>query len=462
MKKIRIFLVMSAALALGACASTNGFKITDVSNFQGGEVLRASAEQQPDLRVETVEIDGDKKVVNLSTDPYSTLGLFKTRAIAENRFTAVEGIVSDVRFGEYFPGSIGGKCWAVAGDKEYFCQSVLYRLGEDASFRAAYVMDAVPEEAAKTKVMALSLNGDYAYDLSGKEFPVDKKMYSDGKILREFVEKNGTSAISVPIVLDLNKIIAGWNEYSMPEGILLSPLGSEEVKYIASINPQYTFADKLVGTGNFTLKPDPIGMIAGLAMDILRAGQAPTTGWDYNSQLPSRRNMGLIIEYVSKLKYLMFQSILAENAKLRTALANKGTEPVAVASPTEAKVEPKAKAENKKSKKSAVPEKTAKAVAPQKTVSMEVKALQEDIQKLGYPEKVALALAEKINGKRFVPVEVLNGTITKSLIKKGEVIEPARLRWNFGQDEYFPAEKYQEGEHTLYRVYTTFQTLFRL
>ncbi len=436
MKLKMILLAVLFALAVSACASTNAVKISDVRNFQGGEVQRASIEKQPNLKIETVEIGDDRKkiVVNLSIEPYSTLGILKTKAISENRFTAVEGVVSDIRFGEYFPGSIGGKCWAASAEKEYFCQSVLYRLGADSFFRAAYVIDAAPEEAAKTKIIAISIKGDYAYDLSGKEFPVDRKIYEDGKLRMEFLEKNGTAAVSVPLVLDLDKIIANWNEYSAPEGILLSPLGEKEVKYIAGINPQYTFTEKIIGTGNFTLKPDPIGSAAGLALDVFRAMNAPTIGWDYNSQLPSRRNMGLIIEYVGALKHKMVESMRAENEFLRAALAEKPkTTAVAV---------------NQKYNSIASAEKEKKAASKKKAFSNAVA----NIVKLGYPEKIALELAEKVSRGDFVSVEVRNGTIAKSLLlsKKGEIVSPARLRHSKG--EWFSAEKYREGNFILYRI----------
>ncbi len=444
MKRMRmIILLFVAAAVLSGCATTNNFQFADVIDLQGGEVERASSsENQPSQRVEIIEDEGDgKKIVRFSTDPYATLGVMKTQALVSGNVTIVVGVVPDIRFGEYFPGAIGGKCWAVKEEKEFYCQSILLPPGPDLRFRVAYIIEGLPEEVAKAKVMELSVTGEYLYDGGGDEFIADKKNTKDGKIRRKFISENGTFAYNLPRMDGLREAILDWNEYSTPEGILLSPLGSEEVAYIASINPQYKFMDKLIGTGDFSLKPDLAGMGTGLALDVFRAMGAPATGWDYSSMLPSRRNMGLIFEYVGKMRLASVGLAPVENTK-KIAKAGKVVE----------KVKQVGKAATIEPKTGAVQIAETKNPKTQKFSAAVRKLAEEKIMKLGFQEDVSLSLAQKVKSGDYDKVNLSYGSHASVMLVNGSIKNNMRLQWPENPDYKFFAEKYEVDGYVLYHL----------
>jgi hypothetical protein len=61
-----------------------------------------------------------------------------------------------------------------------------------------------------------------------------------------------------------------------------------------------------------------IGTAVGIGIEVFRSanGSIPSTGWDYNSQLPNRRNMAFIIKYVSALKQNLIENINGANKSL--------------------------------------------------------------------------------------------------------------------------------------------------
>lgn len=416
MANSRLFLMILVVAILSGCATTNHISIADIKNLQGGVVQRPQHDES--AKVEVVTEKGGRKNINFPTDPYAILGVFKTEAIAKGEVTVIEGIFPDIRFGEYFPGSVRGNALAIAGEKEFFCQTVLYRLGEDSRFRMAVIIEGQPDEVRNSKVMALSLRGDYAYDLSGQEFKLDSNFSKNGEERRKFVLENGTLAESVPLVdpAILQEILA-WNAYSTPEGILLSPLGNEEVKYIAGINPQYKFMDKLQGKGNFSLRMDPIATMIGFTVDVFRAMDAPATGWDYNSQLPSRRNMGIIFQYVAELRLRLGKT---EFALERVQEQAKPTGKVGIAKDTILKP------------------------------SESTKEFFEKIRKLGFAHEDSIDLAEKVGHKKFSRVKLTNPTIVSSVLIGDKHFSNKKLTWD--EPYSFTAEKYEAGNHAIYRI----------
>lgn len=442
MKRMRMILMLLAVLAvLSGCATTNHYELKGIIDFEGGNVQRASIDKQPDQKVEVVEDDGDgKKIVRISTDPYATLGVMKTQALVSGKVTIVVGIVPDIRFGEYFPGAVGGKCWTVKGNKEFYCQSVLLPAGPDLRFRAAYIIEGLPEEVAGAKTMALSITGEYLYDGEGREFKAEEKNSKDGEVRRKFISENGTLAYNLPRIDGLREAILDWNEYSTPEGILLSPLGLEEVAYIASINPQYKLVDKFIGTGNFSLKPDLVGVSAGLALDVFRAMGAPATGWDYTSLLPSRRNMGLIFEYVERMRLASLNLMPAGNTKEISEVVKPEQGQAKIQA--DAKIEPKSKTVQAEIKKP----------REQKISAAARKLAEEKIMKLGYSEHVSILFAQKVKSGDYDKVNLSYGSHASVVLVNGNIENNKRLQWPKNPDYKFFAEKYEVDGYVLYHL----------
>ncbi len=262
------------------------------------------------------EKDQDNKV-DLLLEPYETLGLLLTPAIKEGDITIIQGIFPNILFGEYYPGRIRWNGWIVQEDgKEFFTQILLSTIDYSGYFLETVVIDGKPDTDAR--VLALSSLLEFAYDLAGNEFPVETHNFlKDANNRHQFVIKSGTKIGEMEKIpaKDFLAILANWNQYQTPKGIILSPLGEKEIKFIAGINPQYSFSEKLVGSGKYSLSPDYIGTSVGIALDIFRAanGSVPSAGWDYNSQLPSRRNMALIIDYVSEMRIALIKHLNLQN-----------------------------------------------------------------------------------------------------------------------------------------------------
>jgi hypothetical protein len=176
----------------------------------------------------------------------------------------------------------------------------------------------------------------------GKELPVEvSKFLTEPKYRKEKIEEvnkdeNGNifNLSSLTQVEDFRLILKSWKPINYPEGYLLSPYGVKEIAMIYGINPQYSYFEKLVGTGKFCVSPvpNPIGFAIsnsiGIAMDMISAPNAPTTGWDYNSELPNRRNMAFIIKYLLLLAQKEIQQRNDFNAeKMKEALSTPREEP---------------------------------------------------------------------------------------------------------------------------------------
>lgn len=252
--------------------------------------------------------------VNLLLEPYESLGLKETEAIRKNEITAVYGIFPDILFGEYFPGRIRWNGWVIDGnDREYFAQSLFSGVDYSGYFLETIIIDAV-QLSSGAKMVIFSTAGDFIYDLAGNEYAIERKKFvSDNKYRSQIVREKGTPIGDLKKISGFPEIISNWNRYKTESGILLSPLGEKDIKLIAAINPQYTFFEKWVGSNHSSISIDWIAVAVGISLDILRTSNVPTTGWDYNSQLPSRRNMAFIIKYVAEMKQRLIKNINQQN-----------------------------------------------------------------------------------------------------------------------------------------------------
>lgn len=261
--------------------------------------------------------------VNLLIEPYQSVGISKTPSIERGEITTVAGQrFPKILLGEYWPGRIRWNSWTVDGEGyEYFGQAMLAGINYAGYLNDIIVIDGKISKNSDSKGVILSSAVDYAYDLEkGLEIPLDRnKFLVDREYRREIINQHGTSLKKLSRVSNMPELFTHWNKYETPTGILISPLGEEEVKEIAGINPQYSFSEKLVATTHGSISMDWIGSVAKFGIEVITAanGSIPSTGWDYNSQLPSRRHMGLIIDYVSKMEEGIIRKLNDANSKPR-------------------------------------------------------------------------------------------------------------------------------------------------
>lgn len=248
----------------------------------------------------------EKREIDLQLDPYQTVGILETEAIRNpDRGTFVRAVIPDILIGgEFAPGRVRWNAWAVDKDGTEAFGQVIWSSVERGRFYGLAIFDGSLTNDAR--VLMLSTTVDFAYDfLSDKELSLEgKKFREEPEYRKDFVRKNGTE-VGMLARMDGNNVVAmvkQWNGYRTPEGMLWSVLGWKEVEQIAAINPQYSWTEKLGGTMHGALVMNPTGIIVGAAFDLLGTTTTPTKGWDFNSQLPSRRSMAVVIDYISRLK----------------------------------------------------------------------------------------------------------------------------------------------------------------
>src|SRR3989344_2691122 len=213
-----------------------------------------------------------------------------------------------------FTGRMRWNGWVIdESDREYFAQMLFSGVDFSGYFLETIIIDAVQLNSG-AKMVIFSTTGDFIYDLAGNEYAIERKKFiTDNKYRAQIVREKGTRIDDLKKISGFPEIISHWNRYETGKGIILSPLGEKDIKLIAAINPQYTPFEKWVGSNHSSVSVDWIAVAAGISVDILRASNVPTTGWDYNSQLPSRRNMAFIIKYVSEMKQRLIENVNQEN-----------------------------------------------------------------------------------------------------------------------------------------------------
>lgn len=297
-KKVMISLLFFLAVAiLSGCAAN-----LKMQNISGSDSAVSASENEMDMLIES----------------YESVGIMETESLKTGNVTILHCIIPDLLMGEYYPGRVKWNSWVVDTDgKEYYAQLLFAGIYYSGELRGVIVVDGKPSR--KARILNLSTLVEFGYNLNGKECPLNRQkfLHNTENYRKETVNKYGTEISSYITKFDFLKAVKGWNKYQTPKGKLLSPLGEKEVKEIAGINPQYSWSEKLVGSGRFAVTMDPIATAVGIAIDVFRSmnGSVPSMGWDYNSQFPNRREMGIIIEYVSRIRKELIAQINQFNAK---------------------------------------------------------------------------------------------------------------------------------------------------
>jgi hypothetical protein len=265
------------------------------------------------LVVENVNSPEASSDLSLLVQPHQSLGLEPTPAICRGDISTFMVVFPLQLFGEFHPGRLRWNTWTIPDDgSERFGQVIFSGMHPSGQYFGTEVIDG---QISSGQTAILSSAVDYIYSPFGKELPVERgkfladPAYRRKKIMEVNTDKNGNvfNLNSLSRIEGFQQEIKTWNQVQYPEGYLLAPYGVEEVAKIRGINPQYSYFQKLVGTGKFRVNPilDPTGFVIcnsiGVAMDLIGAGSAPSTGWDYNAEIPSRRNMAFIMEYLLRL-----------------------------------------------------------------------------------------------------------------------------------------------------------------
>jgi len=298
------------------------------------------------------------KPMEIMVRPHQSLGVSATEALLKGEVTVFEAPLSDKILGEEYPGRIRWNGWGVTEKgKEFFCQFVrigMYRTGE---FMFAVIVDGKHEDLISLRVALLSSTGEFVSDFVGNMQRINRNEFlSEKKYRREVVMNHGSRIVGRKEIAGFDKLVKSWNRYSISEGEIFSPYGSEDFKRIARINPSYGLLEKIIAKGNMTISTNPVYTVASVALGIIEGVNAPSEGWDYSSQLPSREVMASIIDYVGQFRLELIKQLNSETAKAKLEIAKNETV-VTTSIPAAPKVEtPKvAKKQAKKNEKERKP-----------------------------------------------------------------------------------------------------------
>jgi hypothetical protein len=320
MKNLVTVLIILTIVSSTGCA-TNGLQMKNVN-------LVSASTSSKSVKIKTNE----KEEIQMLVLPHESLGLSPTQDICR-RNISVFMITFPLRlFGEYFPGRLRWNTWTILPNgTEKFGQIIFVGMHPSGCYFGIEIIDGQISSGGQTAILSSAV--DYIYSPLGKELKVDRvKFLADSQYRKKVIQKvnkgkdgNIFNLSLLSRVSGFQEVIKSWNQIKYPEGYLLSPYGVKEVATIRRINPQYSYFQKLIGTGKFRISPIPnpivfaISNSIGIAMDMIKAAGMPSRGWDFDSQI-SRRQMSLVIDYLLKLSQKEVQKRNITNAKLLEAL----------------------------------------------------------------------------------------------------------------------------------------------
>lgn len=246
--------------------------------------------------------------------PHQTLGLEPTLAICRGDIsTFLVAFSKRLLGGEYFLGTLRWNAWTVKNDgTEAFGQVLFSGMHPSGDYFGTAVIDGNVDDG-QTAILSTDLN--FIYDpFDGKELSVEREKFQTDPAYRQekireinkLADGGDFKISSLTKVEGFQEIIKSWNQIQYSEGYLLSPYGVDEVAMIRGMNSQYSYFQKLVGTGQFKIQliPHPVAFAIvnalGVAMDLIRATGAPSMGRDFSS-IVSRRDQSFATEYLLAL-----------------------------------------------------------------------------------------------------------------------------------------------------------------
>ncbi|MEI7749568.1 MAG: hypothetical protein WCJ25_01035 [Candidatus Moraniibacteriota bacterium] len=258
-------------------------------------ILGGCATSRPnsvDLRNEKSEI-----VCKMTVDPVMLSGIPYTEDIRTGNFVAVLGDVPQVAtwFSEFDALRIRYQAHAVGSDgREYPAYAI------DAGFiggarRYIVIVEGIKDRRSDIRVQTYSTLFAEAYSLKGERMEGfdEKKALNSERYRAQICATYGTPLSECRLVTGMRKAIGHWDVYKTPSGPLATPFSEQDVKYLAGINPQYGYWEKLTSSANLAVSPlDYVSSTIGIAMDFIRAFGVKSVGLDYQS-VQSRQKQGI-------------------------------------------------------------------------------------------------------------------------------------------------------------------------
>lgn len=241
--------------------------------------------------------DGDKERVvrTVAIDPVMFSGLPWTDALKSSDFVVAlsKFPTTPESYAEWDPLRIRYQAYAIGADGREYQTHAVFAGFIGCAPRYFIFVEGLKNLPADVKAVTLSTLLDRAYDLHGQEVkPFDApKFKKSASYRKELVQREGTSLAAVRPVRGMDRAFAQWSVYNTPSGQIVTPFDAEKVKYLAGLNPQYSYWEKVIGSTRASISPDYVSTVIGAVFDLITAGQVQPRGFDYEST-QSRRQQG--------------------------------------------------------------------------------------------------------------------------------------------------------------------------
>ncbi|MFZ2226052.1 MAG: hypothetical protein WA064_02590 [Candidatus Moraniibacteriota bacterium] len=302
---VQVLLVMVVVAVVTGCTPSY------VMQRPNSPVIEMINAEKKDVKV---EVPVSPRQTEMFILPHQTLGLEPTPSICKGDISAFLVVFPKMLLGgEYFLGTLRWNAWVIHRDgSESFGQVLFVDMHPSGYYYGVAVLDGNVTEG---QMVIQSTDINYIYSPFDRELAIDREKYlTDTAYCKEKIQEVNKTAdgtdfniASLTKVENFQAVIKSWNQIKYPEGYLISPFGFEEVALIRGQNPQYSYYQKLVGTGNFAIKIglNPIGSAivtaAGLAIDLIRAANAPSKGRDFSSEALKGREEAFRVKYLLSL-----------------------------------------------------------------------------------------------------------------------------------------------------------------
>lgn len=272
----KLVLVVAVAALLSGCAATN-MRLNGNFNQSNLDVPEKHMKDYADKDISKVVL-GDVLI-----EPFDSVGVKETPALLRGEFSSYKiPFPEELKNERYIPERIK---WYVLVSQgyEYLGQLVVMFNGE-----TELLVDGVVKALKNAKALVLSTRAEKVYGLEAdaKGIDVDRgKLMSDTAYRKDLIEKYGSNLSEfMPSNKLINEIIH-WNRFDSPRGYILTPLGEERFREIVSINPGYTYSQRLVNQP-WVISTNPVQMVLqnGIVNNINAAVGSPNTEWRSNQK----------------------------------------------------------------------------------------------------------------------------------------------------------------------------------
>lgn len=275
------WVLLSAVLLVSGCATApNAIRLTD------GEGQK------------------EKVVRSMGIDPVMFSGLPWTDNLKNGNFVTVLGAFprTPESYAEWDPLRIRYQAHAIGVSGREYSAYAMFAGFINCVPRYFVIVEDLQEPLADVKAITFSTLLTHAYDLQGKEVKIDAaKLQNSAAYRKELIEREGTSLAAVRSIQGVRRAFDSWSVYDTKSGRITTPLDEAQVKYLAGINPQYSYWEKVTGTARASVSLDYVSTVVGVVFDLVAANKAKAQGFDYGSVM-SRRQQGYNLTVLEALR----------------------------------------------------------------------------------------------------------------------------------------------------------------